>query len=198
MWSDHRPVSAILVSEVRIVDEAKRQSEFGVAMKELDKLEEAYRPSLEVTSNHVDCGDVRLVLCVCLSTILTIAGIECLLLRRSFSKIPEEFRQASRSSRWVRASRFVSIHLRPHKWVVTAAGKQTMWLFPCSGVVEADKGCILRIVVLVDAQWAPRLTLGEEDLNGTSQTAWLIAQSDQAMQMFWYFKFRGVKISSVP
>lgn len=62
MWSDHRPVSATLVCEVRIVDEARRQSELGVAMKQLDKLEEVYRPSLEVASNHVNCGEVRWVL----------------------------------------------------------------------------------------------------------------------------------------
>ncbi|CAD6564187.1 MAG: hypothetical protein TREMPRED_004465 [Tremellales sp. Tagirdzhanova-0007] len=135
MWSDHRPVSAILVSEVRIVDEAKRQSEFGVAMKELDKLEEAYRPSLEVTSNHVDCGDVRYRVPVAKEILLKNPG-----------RVPASF-----SFKSLGASKSFC--------------KQTMWLFPCSGVVEADKGCILRIVVLVDAQWAPRLTLGEEDLN---------------------------------
>lgn len=59
LWSDHRPVSSTLRSEVRVVDEEKRKEELGVAMKELDRLDEVYRPSLEVDSTHVDFGDVR-------------------------------------------------------------------------------------------------------------------------------------------
>ena len=59
MWSDHRPVSASLVCEVRVVNEEKRKTELGAIMKELDRLDEIYRPSLEVGSTHVDFGDVR-------------------------------------------------------------------------------------------------------------------------------------------
>ncbi len=59
MWSDHRPVSASLKSEVRVLDEEKRKAELAVVMKELDKLDEVYRPSLEVGSTDVNFGEIR-------------------------------------------------------------------------------------------------------------------------------------------
>jgi phosphatidylinositol-bisphosphatase len=59
MWSDHRPVSASLLSEIRVVDEEKRKLELASVMKELDRLDEVYRPSLETGSTHVEFGDVR-------------------------------------------------------------------------------------------------------------------------------------------
>lgn len=44
-----------------MADEEKRHAELGIAMKELDKLDEVHRPSLEVGSKDVDFGNVRFV-----------------------------------------------------------------------------------------------------------------------------------------
>ena len=59
LWSDHRPVSACLTADVRVVNTERRQEDLVVVMKELDKLEEVYRPSLTVSSTNMEFGEVR-------------------------------------------------------------------------------------------------------------------------------------------
>lgn len=135
MWSDHRPVSASLVCEVRVVNEEKRKTELGAIMKELDRLDEIYRPSLEVGSTHVDFGDVRYRAPVIREIML-----------RNTGRVSASFSfKASGLGRSI--------------------CKQTIWPFPCSGVIEADQECALRVVAFVDEPRASRLTLGEEDMN---------------------------------
>lgn len=47
-WSDHRPVSCVFEVGVRKVDAEKRREGSRRAQKELDRLEEVWRPSLEI------------------------------------------------------------------------------------------------------------------------------------------------------
>lgn len=47
-WSDHRPVSCVFEVGVRKVDVEKRREGSRRAQKELDRLEEVWRPSLEI------------------------------------------------------------------------------------------------------------------------------------------------------
>jgi hypothetical protein len=58
LWSDHRPVSAVVQTEVRSVDVEKRAECLTKATNEVDKLEEIYRPALDSETN-VDFGPVR-------------------------------------------------------------------------------------------------------------------------------------------
>ena len=44
---------------MRVVDELKRREEYVVAERELERLEEVYRPSLEVQDTSLDFGDVE-------------------------------------------------------------------------------------------------------------------------------------------
>ncbi len=60
-WSDHRPVSASYNIAVRAVDEDKRREAYVAAERELEKLEEMYRPSLEILETNIDFGDVKYV-----------------------------------------------------------------------------------------------------------------------------------------
>ena len=57
-WSDHRPVHGAYVINMRVVDEDKRHAILQIAQRELDKLEEVYRPSLEVQTTNVDFGEI--------------------------------------------------------------------------------------------------------------------------------------------
>lgn len=58
-WSDHRPVSASYTVQVRVADQDKKREEYVAVERELEKLEEVYRPSLEVIGTNVEFGDVQ-------------------------------------------------------------------------------------------------------------------------------------------
>jgi phosphatidylinositol-bisphosphatase len=59
LWSDHRPVSASAIVDVRVVDEEKRKAELSIVQGELDKLEEEWAPSLSVDSQELDFGEIK-------------------------------------------------------------------------------------------------------------------------------------------
>ena len=59
-WSDHRPVSGAYEVDVRVADEEKRRASYVEVERELDKLEELYRPHLEVRGANLDYGEVSL------------------------------------------------------------------------------------------------------------------------------------------
>lgn len=61
LWSDHRPVSASFRVEARVADEGNRSIELAGVRKDLDKLEEIYRPSLVIEGTSLEFGDVRYV-----------------------------------------------------------------------------------------------------------------------------------------
>jgi hypothetical protein len=45
-------------------------------------------------------------------------------------------------------------------------GKQCIWPFPASGLVEAGQQVVLQVSVYLDQTWSRKATLGEEDING--------------------------------
>ena len=59
LWSDHRPVSATYTVHVRVADEDRRRQEYVGVERELEKLEEVYRPALEVDGTNVEFGEVK-------------------------------------------------------------------------------------------------------------------------------------------
>lgn len=59
MWSDHRPVSASVTTEVRVVDVEKRAEVLSEVRRELDKLEEEWRASVVAVCESLDFGAIR-------------------------------------------------------------------------------------------------------------------------------------------
>ena len=49
-------------TEARVVDEAKRAECLAASLREIEKLEEVYRPALEVPTTDVEFGQVLYVL----------------------------------------------------------------------------------------------------------------------------------------
>ena len=45
-------------------------------------------------------------------------------------------------------------------------GKPFIHPFPSSGTIEPGKEVVIKVVMLVDEEWAARMTLGAEDMNG--------------------------------
>jgi hypothetical protein len=54
-------VSATFDVEVRVADEEKRKAEYVAVERELERLEELYRPSLQINSTSVEFGNVSSV-----------------------------------------------------------------------------------------------------------------------------------------
>ncbi|OXG45099.1 inositol-polyphosphate 5-phosphatase [Cryptococcus neoformans Th84] len=161
-WSDHRPVSCVFEVGVRKVDAEKRREGSRRAQKELDRLEEVWRPSLEIkvlpesrdakadeegnTKNEKeemweeDEGGIRF----------------------------GEVRCREKKERRVRLRNGGKV---PASWSFRKAGtgrdicKPFLWPFPSSGTVEPGEEMMLTIVLDVNEEWAAKLSLGEEDGN---------------------------------
>ncbi|KAE8542972.1 hypothetical protein D1P53_000459 [Cryptococcus gattii VGV] len=158
-WSDHRPVSCVFEVGVRKVDVEKRKEGSRRAQKELDRLEEVWRPSLEIQvlpesrdananpradeKDEVQEEDE--------------GGIH-------FGKV----RCREKKERRVRLKNGGKV---PVSWNFRQAGigrdicKPFLWPFPSSGTVEPDGEMVLTIVLDVNEEWAAKLSLGEEDGN---------------------------------
>ncbi|KIR79357.1 inositol-polyphosphate 5-phosphatase [Cryptococcus gattii EJB2] len=158
-WSDHRPVSCVFEVGVRKVDVEKRREGSRRAQKELDRLEEVWRPSLEIKvlpesrdanadahaeeKEEVQEEDE--------------GGIH-------FGKV----RCREKKERRVRLRNGGKV---PVSWNFRQAGigrdicKPFLWPFPSSGTVEPDGEMVLTIVLDVNEEWAAKLSLGEEDGN---------------------------------
>ena len=61
LWSDHWPVSASFEVHVREVDEGRRREEYVAVERELERLEEVYRPAIEIDETNIDFGEVKCV-----------------------------------------------------------------------------------------------------------------------------------------
>lgn len=59
LWSDHLPVSGTFSLEARVLDESKRSEQLVFAQCELDRLDEMYRPNLDVVEGDLQFGDVK-------------------------------------------------------------------------------------------------------------------------------------------
>ncbi|KAF2354538.1 Rho GTPase-activating protein domain, partial [Trinorchestia longiramus] len=57
--SDHKPVSAVFNSEVKVVDQAKYRLVHEEVMKHLDKMENEYLPSVKLSETEINLGDVH-------------------------------------------------------------------------------------------------------------------------------------------
>ncbi|KAK8845296.1 hypothetical protein IAR55_006009 [Kwoniella newhampshirensis] len=132
LWSDHRPVSAVYTLEARVVDEGNQSIELAGIRKELDKLEEIYRPSLEIEGTSLDFGDVRYRQSVARSIKL-----------RNTGRVPAVYSFKSPSADKPICKPFI-------------------WPFPASAVVEPGQDLDLRVIVNVDEIWSAKLTLGED------------------------------------
>ncbi|WVW81619.1 hypothetical protein I302_103614 [Kwoniella bestiolae CBS 10118] len=135
LWSDHRPVTGSFRAQVRVVDESSRGVELASVMKELDRLEEVYRPSLEIEGTSLEFGDVRYR-----------QPVEREIKLRNVGRVPATYDFKPPSS---------------DKPIC----KPFMWPFPATAVVEPGQDMILKVVLNVDEHWSSRLTLGSEDIN---------------------------------
>ncbi|KIR43959.1 inositol-polyphosphate 5-phosphatase [Cryptococcus deuterogattii 99/473] len=158
-WSDHRPVSCVFEVGVRKVDVEKRREGSRRAQKELDRLEEVWRPSLEIKvlpvsrdANEKANADEKEE-----AQEEDVGGIH-------FGKV----RCREKKERKVRLKNGGKV---PVSWNFRQAGigrdicKPFLWPFPSSGTVEPDGEMVLTIVLDVNEEWAAKLTLGEEDGN---------------------------------
>lgn len=59
--SDHKPVSAIFDSKIKVVDNTKHRQIFEEVMKKLDKLENEFLPQVAVDNTEVHFGNVRFI-----------------------------------------------------------------------------------------------------------------------------------------
>lgn len=59
--SDHKPVSAVFQSGVKVVDEVKYRKIYEEVMKKLDKLENEFLPQVAVDKTEVHFEDVRFI-----------------------------------------------------------------------------------------------------------------------------------------
>lgn len=59
LWSDHLPVAGVFSLEARVLDESKRSEQLVMAQCELDRLDEMYRPSLDVLEGDLEFGEVK-------------------------------------------------------------------------------------------------------------------------------------------
>ncbi|OCF71352.1 hypothetical protein I204_07979 [Kwoniella mangroviensis CBS 8886] len=135
LWSDHRPVTATFKAEVRVVDESSRGVELASVMKELDRLEEVYRPSLEIDGTSLEFGEVRYR-----------QPVEREIKLRNVGRVPATYNFKPPSS---------------DKPIC----KPFMWPFPATAVVEPGQEMSLKVVVNVDEYWSSKLSLGGEDIN---------------------------------
>ncbi|WWC85634.1 uncharacterized protein L201_000500 [Kwoniella dendrophila CBS 6074] len=135
LWSDHRPVTATFKAEVRVVDESSRGVELASVMKELDKLEEVYRPSLEIQGTSLEFGDVRYG-----------QPVEREIKLRNVGRVPATYNFKPPSSDKPICKPFI-------------------WPFPATAVVEPGQDMSLKVVIDVDEVWSSRLTSGAEDIN---------------------------------
>ncbi|WVQ80297.1 hypothetical protein IAT38_002402 [Cryptococcus sp. DSM 104549] len=138
LWSDHRPVSLSLSFPALRADPTNRRAALQAANKELDKLEEVWRPSLEVGIG---------------------GGVE----ERGL-----EFGEVKWGGRVVREVRLRNNGRVRARFGFKAPGadkpicKPFFWPFPPSATVEPDGEMVLKVVLDVDEYWAARLTLGED------------------------------------
>nr|ODN77240.1 hypothetical protein L203_06319 [Cryptococcus depauperatus CBS 7841] len=147
-WSDHRPVSCTFSMTIRKVDFEKRKEMLSQVQKELDRLEWAWRPSLEIEILDDDSKEPQ--------------GLE----RESI-----EFGEMRVRTKKVRKVRLRNGGKVPATFSFRAPGpdkpicKPFIWPYPCSGTVPPEGEWILKVVADVDELWASRLTLGSEDAN---------------------------------
>ncbi|WWC57979.1 uncharacterized protein I303_100514 [Kwoniella dejecticola CBS 10117] len=135
LWSDHRPVTATFSAQVRVVDETSRGVELAAVMKELDRLEEVYRPSLEIEGTNLEFGDIRYR-----------HPVEREVKLRNVGRVPATYSFKPPSS---------------DKPIC----KPFMWPYPATAVVAAGQELTLKVVIDVDEYWSAKLTLGSEDIN---------------------------------
>ncbi|OCF43755.1 hypothetical protein I317_02359 [Kwoniella heveanensis CBS 569] len=132
LWSDHRPVTASYSAQVRVADESSRGVELAAVMKELDRLEEVYRPSLEIDGTSLEFGQVMYRQPVIREVKL-----------RNVGRVPATYNFKPPSS---------------DKPIC----KPFMWPFPATAVVEPGQDVTLKVVVCVDELAAAKLTLGDD------------------------------------
>ncbi|RXK37280.1 hypothetical protein M231_05422 [Tremella mesenterica] len=134
LWSDHRPVCGTYTTAVRVVDEVKRHQTLLTIQRELDKLEEIYRPILDVSPGGLDFGQV----------LYGRASLRQLTLRNS-GKVPSTFSFKGPA---------------PDKPIC----KPFLWPFPSHGVVPAGQERVVQVVMYVDEDWALRFTGNDNEM----------------------------------
>ncbi|WRT63490.1 uncharacterized protein IL334_000395 [Kwoniella shivajii] len=135
LWSDHRPVTATYTAQVRLVDESSRGVELASVMKALDRLEEVYRPSLEIEGTSLEFGEIRYR-----------QPVEREIRLHNMGRVPATYNFKPPSS---------------DKPIC----KPFMWPFPATAVVEPGQEMIVKVVIHVDELWSSKMTTGTEDIN---------------------------------
>ncbi|KAL0281009.1 UNVERIFIED_CONTAM: hypothetical protein PYX00_002139 [Menopon gallinae] len=132
--SDHKPVSSIFDSKVRVIDEAKQRKTHEEVIKCLDKLENEYLPQVMVDNNEIFYDTVRYMEPV--SRELIIANTGQVPARFIFIKKLED---ASYCKDW--------LHIEPYKCLIAPGQK-----------------CDVKLEIYVDKKSAYKLNSGEDKL----------------------------------
>lgn len=132
LWSDHLPVSSTFSVDTRVLDVTKRNEEIVAIQVELDKLNELYRPSLELQEEEIDFGEVQYQRPVTREIKLRNTGL-----------VPATYSFRAPA---------------PGK----AICKPWFWPFPATAVIDKGKEATLTITCMVDEACTPELSLGEQ------------------------------------
>ncbi|KAI9636052.1 Endonuclease/exonuclease/phosphatase [Dioszegia hungarica] len=152
VWSDHRPVSGSYTTDVRVADEEKRKHAIEEARRRLDRLEEMWRPSLQVERTEVDFGELR---CVQTSSPIGNWG-------RRLTAYFRYRRQAVQDIVLRNTGRVPAAFSFREPGAGKSICKPYFWVMPSSGVVEPGQALSLRIVAFVGEDHARDLTAGQD------------------------------------
>lgn len=132
LWSDHLPVTSTFTVDTRVLDVTKRNEEIVAIQVELDKLDELYRPNVELEADELDFGEV------------------------SYRRLVE--RRLKLKNTGLVPATFSFREPAPGK----AICKPWFWPFPSTGIVDSGKELTLTVTCAVEEASAGKLTLGED------------------------------------
>lgn len=133
--SDHKPVSAVFESSIKVVDPAKHKKVYQDIIKKIDKLENEYLPQVKVDQTELNFGNVYFKESVIRS--FTIANVGQTRVLFSFLKKPN---QLSFCKDWLKVS-------------------------PPSGAIDSGATEEIKLEVLVEEKHAGKLTSGHDQLS---------------------------------
>ena len=133
--SDHKPVSAVFESSVKVIDQVRYKKTYQDIIKKIDKLENEFLPQVAVDQTDLNFGDVYFHEPV--TRTLTIANVGQIVVLFSFLKKPN---QVSFCKDWLRVS-------------------------PSSSAIEPGDTVEIELEIMVDKKQAGKLTSGQEKIN---------------------------------
>ncbi|GFS13828.1 inositol polyphosphate 5-phosphatase OCRL-1-like [Elysia marginata] len=132
--SDHKPVSALFNTKIRVIDQKRYKRVYEDIMKKMDRLENDYLPQIKLDKTEIVFNDVKFI--EAQSTVVTIANV---------GQAPVEFQFINKLDD--------TSYCRP--WL-----KAT----PNQAIISAGHCCEVTVEVYVDKSSVARLNAGEEKM----------------------------------